>query len=206
MKLPKNYRQLPLEKYQEVFPIVKRILLEEDEDKRYFIQLELLEAFGVDHSDLNIGEIAKLIKRISFLKSNPYQLVHKRFMFKGRIYKAVNNPEKLNTGQYMSIKMLCHDNIISELHNIAPICYKQLTIKGYKYTDKDHTELAEWFKKQPASKSLPIVFFCLKVYEHWTKNTDTYCQAMKIIQSIVLEAQELQSEKNFLIDGAGMQL
>lgn len=217
MNVPKSYKDISLSKYQEIYPILERILNESDEDKRYFIQLELLEAFGVDHKQLNIGQIAKLTKQLSFLKSNEYKLVWKYLWIKGNLYKAENNAEKLITGQYVSIKEIAKGGLIDNLHNIAPICYKKFKwIYRYKegkesktkffkfvYTDENHTELVEWFKTCPSNKVLPIVFFCLKVLEHSITNTQTYLKAKEIIKTRELELLDILSKENISINGDG---
>lgn len=214
MALPYSYKDVSVEKYQEIFPTLQKILAEEDPEKKDEHQIQLLAMFGFP--DLTVEKRIKALKQISFLSSNEYKLVHKHLWIKGKLYKAENNVEKLLTSQYISIKTIIQEGeVIPHLTNLAPLCYKRFKWKhkykegkvertkyfSFVYDSSDHTELSEWFKTAPCHKVLPLVFFCSIVYKHWIQNTEAYLNSQKIIKE---EMKKLLSDESFLNTGLGM--
>lgn len=218
MKLPKSYKEISVEKYQELFPTLQKVLTEQDDDKKHEFQKELCKILGYPIDHLTIGEQAKAIKRISFLKSNEYKLVYKYLWIKGKLYKAENDINKLLTSQYISIKTIIQDGeVIPHLADLAPLCYKRFKWKHkymegkvqhtkyftFVYDASNHTELSEWFKTAPCNKVLPLVFFCSMVFKHWIQSTEAYLNSQRIIKEREKEIRELLLEGNFLNIGAG---
>lgn len=219
--LPKSYKDLSVEKYQELFPTIQKAINEPDDDKRYELSLELCRLLGNPIDSLTIREQAKAIKQISFLKTNQYELVYKYIWIKGVLYKAENDVEKLLAGQYVSIKTIIQDGeIVPHLDKLAPLCYKRFKFKhqwneggvkrtkyfSFVYDSDNHNELSDWFKTASCHKALPIVFFCSMVYRHWIRNTAAYLNSQKILKVREEEINQLLSDENFINTGLGMQL
>lgn len=205
--IPKSYKQITVKQYQDIYPDIKILLTSDNTDLKAVAWVSIISYLSGKSKDyvesLEISKVKALTKQLSFLVTNDYQLVKKYTWINGSLYRALNEAEKLNTAQYVSIKtFLQSGDMIEQLHNLAACSYKKLTWKGWVYDGKDHVKLAESFKAKSCHDVLPIVFFCSKVFRHWMENTGVYLKSMEILKEHIKEMQEA----NFISTGDGMQL
>jgi hypothetical protein len=198
MSLPKSYKDLTIEKYQEIYPLIQGI--------NELAGLEYLERWGAislafGHDNLQISQI----KELAFLTKNEYTLLYKHLWINGWLYRACNDVDQTNAAQILSIKtFLTQGDHIEQLHNIAACSYKKLTWRGWKYKGEGHVKLAAAFKKKSCHKVLPVVFFCFNVLKNVMLNSEAYLQSMRIIKNRMEEIRLMQLEKNFTNIGGGL--
>ena len=200
MKLPKSYKQISTKQYQKIYPYLKDIGTDS------WVQIiSILGNVSTDYvEDINLKDLKKHVKQLSFLLTNNYQLVYKYVWIKGSLYKAINEADKLNTAQYISIKtFLQSGEMVDQLHNLAACSYKKLTLRGWKYKGDNHEMLANAFLDKPAHKTLPMVFFCSKVLRYWMESTEGYLNSQIVIQGRMAEINQLILDESFLITGDG---
>lgn len=206
MTLPNSYKDITVEKYQEIYPTIQLVTqLEGLESLDQWVKIiSSLSGKSVEQVEaIELDKLKSYIKQLSFLLSNEYKLVHKHVWIKG-FYKAVNKAERLNTAQYVSIKTFLQDGkLVDNLHHIAACSYKKLTLKGWKYKGNNHDKLSEAFLKMPCHKVLPLVFFCLTIYKYWMENTEVYLSSQRIIKQREREIAELIRDPNFINIGVG---
>lgn len=208
MKLPKSHKDIPVSKYQEIYPHLQLALNSEIEMIRldeWVNIISILSGLMVDQvEDLDYKDVKAAKTQLSFLTQDNPQFVKKFIWVKGSLYKGTNNAEDLNTSQIVAIKtFLSQGGTVEQLHNVAPCCYKKLTWKGWKFNGSNHKELSEAFLSKPVSDVLPLVFFCSKVLLTLILDSEHYSNSLKIISRRMEEVNQAILEGSFLNTGDG---
>ena len=200
MKLPKSLKDITLEEYQGIVPLLK----DTDIDKWISIIAILSGKSNTEIEDIDTGVFKQYRSQLQFLLEPSGQLVKKHVWINGSLYRGTNNADKLNTSQYVAIKTFLNDgNPYEQLHNLAPCCYKKLTWKGWKYIGEDHVKLSNAFLKKPVYDVMPLVFFCSKVLSNSMVSTEVYLQSLTLIKKRMAEVQKAISEGSFSPVGVG---
>ena len=191
MRIPTSYKQLSVEQYQQIEPLINGNL--DDQVKI----LSILSGLSVAEIEaIEIKKVRRYFVLLSFLKSQKWNKNPKKYLFiKGKLYRATTDAEMLNTARYVSISTLMQENkAIENLTDIGALCYEKLTWKGFKYSDKYHKELSKELKKQSIKNIYPVVFFCLRALLHLSKTSVAYLEAEKVIQERIQEIMDLIQE------------
>jgi len=200
VKLPNSLKDIKVKQYQTIAPLISDLNL----DTWIKIMAILSGKTTEQIEDIDTGVFKKYRKQLQFLLADKPQFVKKYLWINGSLYKGTNNADDLNTSQYVAIKtFLSQGSPVEQLHNIAPCCYKKLTLKGWKYNGDDHVKLSEAFLNKPTSDVLPLVFFCFRVLYNSTIDSEAYLEAQKVIASRMEEIHQLILDESFLNTGVG---
>jgi len=200
MNLPYSLKDITVEKYQEVAPL----LTEMDLDKWIQVMAILSSKTIEEVEDIDTKDFRRYKSQLSFLVCETQTLIKKFIWIGGSLYRGTNNAEDLNTSQIVAIKtFLNQGGAIEQLHNLSPCCYRKLTLKGWKFNGDDHIKLSKAFLKKPAGDILPIVFFCSKVLLNSIQDSETYSNSLKIVKDRMEEINLAILDGSFSITGGG---
>lgn len=200
MKLPNSLKDIKVKQYQTIAPLLSDLNLD-----TWIKIMSILSGKTTEQiEDIDTGVFKKYRKQLQFLLADKPQFVKKYLWINGSLYRGTNNADDLNTSQYVAIKtFLSQGSPVEQLHNIAPCCYKKLTLKGWKYNGDDHVKLSEAFLNKPTSDVLPLVFFCFRVLYSSTIDSEAYLEAQKVIANRMEEIHQLILDESFLNTGVG---
>jgi hypothetical protein len=174
MKVAKGWHQISVAQFQELLPIYKKALTEEDSVKWLSHWSNIIAILADCQTDeveaLPLDEVNRIIKSLSWLNDKHLPHPKRRFLLiKGRLYKATTEAKKFNTAQYVEYKtFIGRGNLISEMHYLLATIYHPV------WGDKSHEEKAAMFRQMPVSKVYPMVFFYTKVYMTSIKRIEEY--------------------------------
>jgi hypothetical protein len=200
VKLPNSLKDIKVKQYQTIAPLLSDLNLD-----TWIKIMSILSGKTTEQiEDIDTGVFKKYRKQLQFLLADKPQFVKKYLWINGSLYRGTNNADDLNTSQYVAIKtFLSQGSPVEQLHNIAPCCYKKLTLKGWKYNGDDHVKLSEAFLNKPTSDVLPLVFFCFRVLYSSTIDSEAYLEAQKVIANRMEEIHQLILDESFLNTGVG---
>lgn len=213
-KLPKSLKEITVKQYQDIHPFIGEDSIDGNTKiVSYFSGC----SFDFLQSQVETGDLKKAFKRISFLFSEKQFSGKKYLRIKGRWYKLESNPDKLNGGQYTSIKTYCQIGSVKHLHDIATVAYKSFKFKHqYKdgnqiytkyftwvYDSTNHDEVSKAILERPAKEIVPVLFFCSKVLRLSILTSPHYLKSQKIIQE---RLKEILSDESFILSGDFTQL
>lgn len=211
-KLPKSLKDISVKQYQSIHPFIGEDSV--DGNTRivsYFTGL----SFEYLQEYVELGDLRKAFERISFLFSDKKFKGKKYLRINGRFYKLENNPDKLNGGQYTSIKTYCDIDSIKHLHDIATVAYRSFKFKHqYKdgnqiytkylcwvYDSTYHDEVSKAILERPAQDIVPVLFFCSRVFKRSMETSKEYLKAQKVIAERI---KEILSDESFMLSGDSM--
>lgn len=180
MNIPKSFREVTVEQYQELLPIYKKIVDESDAEKVILGWVNIIAILADCQTDevesLPIEKLDKIIRSLEWLVQGHFPAARRKYMFfKGRLYKATLNANEFNVARYVEIKtFLGRGGVVPELHNLLASIYTPLTLKGWVNDSTKHKERSELFKKAKVGKVYPTVFFYSKVWNNSIRDIQAY--------------------------------
>ena len=169
MRVPKSFKEVTVEQYQEILPIYLKD--KEGIDTWVNIIAILCDCQNEDIEGLPIGELKSIIKSLGWLVNNKFHPYKRKYVWlNGRLHKATFNAEDFNTAQFHEVETwLTRGDSVKQLHNLLASIYSPFTWRGFVYSGKGHAERAKAFKKKSVGKLYPTVFFYSKAYKDYTK-------------------------------------
>lgn len=213
-KLPKSFKDITVKQYQDIHPFIGEDSIDGNTKiVEYFSGC----SFDFLQTQTETGDLKKAFKKVSFLFSEK-QFRGKRYLrINGCWYKLESNPDKLNGGQYTSIKTYCQIDPIKHLHDIAAVAYKSFKLKHqYKdgnqiytkyftwvYDSTNHEEISKAILERTAKDIVPALFFCSRALKRSIATSKDYLKAQKIINNRI---KEILSDESFMQSGDFTQL
>lgn len=192
MNVPKSFKQVSVEQFQELLPTYKKAVTETDSLKvvEYWIniiailsdcQLEEVEA-------LPITKIKAIIKSLNWLNDSKFTGRRKHtFYHNGKLYKAVKEAKEFNTGRYIEYKTFLGKGMIPNLHYILATIYHP-----YFKSNQTHEERANEFKKAKMLDVCPTVFFYTRVWQNSIRDIQAY--GLRLAKEKTMEAEAVLME------------
>lgn len=180
MRIPKSFREVTVEQYQELLPIYKKIVNESDAEKVIFGWVNIIAILAdcqIDEVEaLPIDKLDKITRSLDWLVNGHFPAARRKYMFfNGRLYKATLKAKDFNVARYVEIKtFLGRGGVVPELHNLLASIYTPLTWKGWVNNSLSHKERSDKFKKAKVGKVYPTVFFYSKVWNNLIQDIQAY--------------------------------
>lgn len=169
MRLPKSYKDITVEQYQEIREVLQKDSESIDTWVRIVCiltnkQIEEIENLKADH-------LKWVFSQISWIRKPELKGRKRKYIFAGgRLYKACFYAQKLNTAQYVDLKsFLKEGDADKNLHKLLACVYLPLTWKGFDYSGEKHVETASRLRKVKMGRVYPTVFFYSKVWKNSIK-------------------------------------
>ena len=190
MNIPKNWKGVTVQQFQEILPIYKKTLEETDSikviDHWVNIIAILADCFTEQVEELPIPKIKSIISSLSWLNLDKINGNKKITLFlNGKLYKAAKEAKEFNAGRYIEYKtFLGRGGLIKDMHFILATIYQP-----YFKSEQTHEERAKEFLKAKMSDVYPTVFFYSKVWLNSIKTIQAY--GLKLAKEKNKEAEAL---------------
>lgn len=189
MKVPKRWKDVSVAQYQHAMPYYKQAIEETDSLKsleHWSVVIAILTDSQLDAvQSLDIGDLKKVINKLSFLSDNKFYGSRKHLLYlKGGLYKAPKEAKEFKPSRYIDYKTFLgrEGGMVANLHLILATLYTP-----YVGGEKDFMKRAELFKTAMIGDVYPVVFFYSIVYKALIKNmTDS---GLKQVESQLRETQ-----------------
>lgn len=217
MRLPKSFNSITVEQYQDCYFILKDLKPPTPEDPFSDIDpwvtvISILSGKTIEEvNELPRRELSARIRQLDFiLRPEVLKEKPKKYLYSGRIYRAILRADQLNNAQAIDIRtfmkpqegMSENDTVVLNAHKLLASIFLPLTWKGFKYDSKNHARRAADFKKAKMGDVYGTLFFYSILSMNLIKATEAYgLDQAKILQEHFREVEEWQ--KTLPPDGAG---
>jgi hypothetical protein len=192
VKVPKSFKQVTVEQFQELLPIYKKALEETDSMKNINHWVNIIAILAdctlEEVEAIDISDLKAIINKLGWLNKDVPGGTKKTLWLNGTLYVAPKNAKGFNTARYVEIKtFLGRDGLIPEMHNILASIYQP-----YFKSKQTHEERAYEFRKAKVGDVAPTVFFYTKVYKNLTKRIQEY--GIKVMEEKMKEVDVVLQE------------
>lgn len=192
MKIPKSFKQVTIEQFQELLPIYKKAVAETDSLKvvEYWINIIaiLADCQIEDVEALPIKKLKAIIKSLTWLNDTKFNGRKKFTLYhRGKLYKAIKEAKEFNTGRYIEYKTFLGKGMIPNLHYILATIYQP-----YFKSNQTHEERAKEFRQAMVLDVCPTVFFYTIAWQNSIKTIQQY--GLKLAEEKTKEAEAILME------------
>ncbi len=209
MRLPKNWNQITVERFQECYFILGK----DPTIDSWILVLSVLSGKSKDYIEsLPIRELKLAIHRLQFLL-NPElnEKVNKYVSINGRVFKAAYLASELQTNEVADLKgfmvadgQSVNDTVVENAHKLLACIYIPLTLRGFRYVPSKHKEVSEYFRKAKMGDVYGTLFFYSETYKNLMEATNTFGeQQAEILKNHLKEVEEWTQNTNLESVGGG---